>query len=146
MAQQGVDIVEFEMMRTPVRASYLLAYLGEDWIAAARQQLYLDFGLLILYAVVLAAACTMLAARAGAGTWVGKLGPAMARLAVVAAACDAIENVALLVVLAGGTEQPWPGLASVFATVKFAVLAVVLMYLVVGFLATVRAERVQSVP
>lgn len=146
MAQQGVDILEFELMRTSVRASQLLAYLGADGIAAARQQLYLDFGLLILYAVVLVAACTMLAARPGADTWVGKLGHAVARLAVVAAACDAIENVALLVVLAGETDQPWPGIASTFATVKFALLAIVLTYLVVGFLATWRAERAQSVP
>jgi hypothetical protein len=140
MAQHGVDIMEFEMMRTTSRAASLIAYLGADGIDAARQQLYVDYGLMIAYAVVLSASCMMLASRAGTG-WVARFGPLFGRLAIVAAVCDAIENVALLVVLGNHPNQPWPGLASGFATVKFALLGLVIVYLLVGWLATLRTQR-----
>ena len=57
---------------------------------------------------------------------------------LAAAACDAIENVALLRVLDGHTDQPWPGIAFTFATVKFALSTAAILYAVVGFLLTLR--------
>jgi hypothetical protein len=140
MAQQGVDIIEFELMRTTSGAARLLAYLGEDGIDAARQQLYLDFGLLVAYGVVISAACMMLAQRAETG-WVAKFGPLFGRLSILAALCDAIENVALLIVLSNHPGQPWPALATGFATVKFVLLALAIAYLVIGWLSTLGGQR-----
>ena len=64
-------------------------------------------------------------------------GGLVAWAAPLAAALDAVENVAL----SGGArrstvDQPWPGIAFGFASVKFALLAVVIVYLVVGLLLT----------
>jgi hypothetical protein len=58
--------------------------------------------------------------------------------ALAGAACDAVENAALLRVLDGHTDQPWPGIAFTFASVKFALLTAALLYAVVGFLMTLR--------
>ena len=138
MGMQGVDILEFELMGTSAEASRLLAALGDAGIAAARQQLGLDFAYLVLYAILLAALCAAVAGRARPGSAVARVAPAFAGMAVTAAVCDAIENVCLLVVLTGEVDQPWPGIASAAATVKFALLGLVVAYLIVGFVATLR--------
>ena len=69
-------------------------------------------------------------------------GRAVAWAAPVAAALDAAENVALLQVLSDHVDQPWPAIAFGFASVKFALLAVVVVYLVVGAAGT--AQRVST--
>jgi hypothetical protein len=56
--------------------------------------------------------------------------------AFVAAACDAVENVALLRILAGHTDQPWPAIAFLFASVKFVLITAAMLYAIVGFLLT----------
>jgi hypothetical protein len=57
---------------------------------------------------------------------------------LAAAACDAVENAMLLVVLDGHTGQPWPALAFAFAAVKFALAASASVYALGGWLATLR--------
>lgn len=138
MEMHGVGIMQLEMVRTSPKAAQLTSALGPDGLSAARQQLYVDFGLLVLYGIVLSAACVLLAQRAQRRNAMGiaKAGPLFAALAVIAAACDALENVALLAVTFGHTAQPWPALASGFASMKFALLTVVLAYLVVGVAVT----------
>lgn len=146
MAMQGVDIVEFEFMRTSGEAARQLVALGEPGIAAARQLLVLDYGYLVLYAIVLTALCAALARRAGAASRLAGWAPAAAVLVVIAAGCDAVENGALVMVLAGHVDQPWPGIASGFATVKFALLGLVALYLLIGWISTLRTPTRQSVP
>jgi hypothetical protein len=148
MATHGVDIVEFELMRTSAAALRLTAELGSDGLAAARQQLYLDFAYLVLYGVAISGACALLAARAArrGHPAVAAAGGAFAVIAVVAAACDAAENIALLVVTYGHTAQPWPGTASAFAAAKFLLLALTLLFLVVGLIASATNKNVQTGP
>ena len=138
MAMHDVDIVEFELMFTPTEAIRLVAALGPDGIAAARQQLFVDFGYLVIYGVLLWKACRLLGARAARRgiAWVAKVAPAFAWAAAAAAVCDAVENVGLLVITYGTTGQPWPALASGFASVKFVLLGVTVLFLLVGLLAT----------
>ena len=143
MANHDVDIMEFEMMWTSAEAARLLTMLGPDGISAARQQLFIDFGYLVIYGVMLWKACRLLGARAarlGRG-WVAKLAPGFAWTAVITAACDAVENVSLLLVTYGHTKQPWPALASGYATAKFILLGAVVLFLLVGLLATRRGAR-----
>lgn len=138
MAMQGVDIMEFELMRTSAEASRQLAALGDVGIAAARQLLAVDYAYLVLYAIMLTALCAAVAGRAGAGSTLARIAPVVAGMTVTAAVCDAVENAFLVVVLSGHVDQPWPGGASTAATVKFALLGVVVAYLIVGFVATLR--------
>jgi hypothetical protein len=62
----------------------------------------------------------------------------------VAAALDAVENIALLNVLDGHVDQPWPGIAFGAASVKFLLLAVVVVYLVIGLLRLARRVPLES--
>jgi len=138
MDLRGVSILDIELMRTSENATQQVALLGSSGVDAAQMSIYLDFPFLVLYALALSAACAVLAARAAdrGATALAAAGRLMVWAAPVAAALDAVENVALLRVLGGQTGQPWPGIAYGFASVKFVLLAVVIVYLVVGLLLT----------
>lgn len=138
MAMRGVSLVDLESMRTSAKAMEVLAYLGPDGVDDARMVIYLDFPMLVLYAAALSAACIVVAARA-ADRGLERLaaaGRTVAWLAPAAAACDALENLAILVVLGDHTGQPWPIILFTFVGVKFTLLAVVIVYLVVGLVRT----------
>jgi hypothetical protein len=135
-----VGIVEFELSRTSEQASEYYAELGDSGRDAAQESLYLDYPFLILYGLLYAAACLVVAARAAERgmSRLARWGRPLAWAGLASAACDAIENVALLRVLDGHTDQPWPGIAFTFATVKFVLSAAAVLYAVVGFLLTLR--------
>lgn len=140
MDARGVSIFDLELMRTSAEASSVLARLGPEGVDAAQMAVYLDFPYLVAYALFLSAACMVLAARAadrGASS-LASMGRTIAWAAPAAAALDAVENVALLLVLDGRTDQPWPGVAFWFASVKFALLAVIVAYLIVAMVVLFR--------
>lgn len=138
-----VGIIEFELARTSEKASEYYGELGEMGRDGARESLYLDYPFLVLYGLLYAAACLVVGARAAERGMdrVARLGRPAAWGALAAAACDAIENLALLRVLDGHTDQPWPGIAFTFAAVKFLLLAAAGVYLIVGFPLTLRRSR-----
>ena len=146
MGDRGVGIIEFELARTSEQASEYYGELGDSGRDAARESLYLDYPYLVLYALFYAAACVVVAARAAERGMprLARWGRPLAWGAFAAAACDAVENVALLRVLDGHTDQPWPGIAFTFASVKFLLIAAALLYAVVGFLLTLRGSKEAS--
>jgi len=149
MDVRGVSIIELEMMRTSAKATETVAQLGPEGVDAAQMSLYLDFPYLVVYALLLSAACVVVASRADqrGRSGLAAAGRTLAWAAPVAAALDAVENVALLMVLDGNLDQPWPGIAFGFASVKFVLLAVVIVYLVVGLLLTLgRRAPVEESP
>ena len=135
-----VGIIEFELARTSEQASEYYGELGDAGRDAARESLYLDYPYLILYGLFYAAACVVVAARAAERQMPGlaRWGRPLAFAGLAGAACDAVENLALLRVLDGHTDQPWPGIAFTFATAKFALSACAVLYAVIGFLLTLR--------
>jgi hypothetical protein len=148
MGARGVSIQDLETMRTSTKAAKTVAQLGPGGIDAAQTSIYLDFPMLVLYALALSALCVVVAARAAerGRSGLAGAGRTIAWLAPVAAALDAVENVALLQVLDGHIDQPWPGIAFGFAAVKFALLAVVIVYLVIGLLSLGRKVPTQESP
>ena len=140
MSDRGVGIVEFELSRTTAKAAEHYRDLGGSARDAARTSLYLDYPYLALYGLFFAAACVVVAAR-GRERGMPRLaavGRLLAVGALIGAACDAVENAALLRVLAGHTDQPWPGTAFGFATVKFALSTAAGVFAVAGFVLTAR--------
>jgi len=142
MSDRGVGIIEFELARTADKASEYYGDLGETGRDEARTSLYLDYPYLILYGLLYAAAALVVAARAAERGMprLARWGRPVAVAALVAAACDAVENAALLRVLDGHTDQPWPGIAFTFASAKFLLITAAVLYAVVGFLLTLRAS------
>ena len=138
MQDHGVGIIELEFTGTAEKAAAHYAELGPDGRSAARTSLLLDYGYLVGYGLFLAAACVAVAdrARRTGRTQLAALGPALAWGALAAAACDAVENGALLLILDGHTDQPWPAIAFACASVKFALATSASLYALGGWLAT----------
>jgi hypothetical protein len=140
MEDNGVGIIELEFTGTADKAEQHHTDLGSEGRSAARTSLYIDYAYLVAYGLFLAGACVAVAdrARRTGRTRLAALGPWLAWAALGAAACDAIENAALLLILGGETGQPWPALAFGFATVKFALAIGASLYALGGWLATLR--------
>lgn len=129
----GPGIVPFEVAGTQEEAREILEEWGEQGRDAARVSLYVDFAYLIAYSLFLAVGCTVASqrlARRGMKSLAG-IGPMLGWTMFAAAAFDAIEDVALLRVLAGHTET-WPGIALYAAIPKFAIAGIGLAYVIGG--------------
>jgi len=138
MADRGVGIVEYELARTTAEAERLNALLGDSGRDALRTSLWLDYPFLVAYGVFGAALALLVSARATerGRLGLGKVGRWVAVAPLVAALCDAIENLALFRVGAGHTGQPWPAIAFGFASTKFALLFIAVAYGLVAAVAT----------
>ena len=143
MSDRGEGIIAFELARTPERANEIITEWGEEGRSAAKTSLYLDYPYLVFYGLFLAGACAVVSRRAEALGWqrVAAIGVLLAWASLVAAWSDAIENIALLLVAFEHTNQPWPGAAFTFATIKFALAAPALLFAALGWLATARRGR-----
>jgi hypothetical protein len=120
-------IVDLEFAWTPARLGAMTAAWGAAGDAAARASLWVDYLFMPAY-TALAAGLVLLTARASAGAWrTAGLGLALAPFG--AWACDALENAMLLISLPPAEPAPLAlTVAGVAAAVKFALLAVCLVY------------------
>jgi hypothetical protein len=124
-------IVTFELAGAPVRSQAIL----DSWDARARLfaafGLGLDYLFMVFYATTLMLG-TLLAAGRHAG-WFKSLGALGGWGALFAALLDALENYALWTILIGSASDPWPGVGAACAALKFAFLALGLLYALVGW-------------
>jgi hypothetical protein len=141
----GPGIVGFELARTPERAQEILGEWGGDGRDAAKLSLWLDFLYLATYGAFLSLAVRAVrdafARRAMDGF--AHFGGRIALLPLVGAACDAVEDVFLLLVLGGHGGSAAPAIATAFASVKFVCLGIVVLYLLVG-LVVMRGTRARA--
>ncbi len=135
-AAGGPGIVPFEVAGNEERAREILAQWGQEGRSAARASLIIDYPFLVAYACFYALACTALAealARRGL-RWLASVGGRLAWGALAAGAFDAIENAALLGVLATGGSGALAATARWFAIGKFTLTSLVVVYLVGGLM------------
>ena len=72
MSSHGAGILDFEFVRTTSRANDILSEWGSDGRSAARTSLWIDYGYLVAYVLLLALGCLAVAdrfRRAGRDTW-----------------------------------------------------------------------------
>lgn len=133
----GHGIVDFELAWTAERAQEILAAWGEKGRDAAELSLWLDYLYLLAYGAFLWLAIRALRDAALGRGWerFARPGSAIAVLPLIAAACDAVEDAFLLLVLGGNDGDAAPALAAGFASVKFLCLAIALLYLLGGLVA-----------
>jgi hypothetical protein len=121
-------IIGLELARTPDAAERIVdVWRAADLVSRARAGVWFDYAYLAAYGwffreMVLLESWTRSAA---VETW-------FARLPVIAAGFDAVEDIALLMMLGGTIAPPWPMLAAVFASLKFVLLICTAVYLLVG--------------
>ncbi len=133
-ADGNPTIVDFEFAWDEEGAAEIRADWGDEGRDAARLSLWVDFAYLLSYGVllVLASAATRdLALRRG---WrrMAALGAAAVPAGGAGAMFDAIEDVWLLLALAGNGDDLGPALATICATLKFALTGFAILYILAG--------------
>ena len=121
-------IVTLELPGTPERARQLVDALGERGRAIATLQVQLDFVFLLLYPLAFSLSSALLAPAAG--PMLGRACALMTRAIWLAAPLDAIENLAMLRMLAGHTATPWPQTSTACAALKFALVVAAALVLI----------------
>jgi hypothetical protein len=127
-AAGGTGIIPFELAG-PERSARTLQRWGPEGRRAARASLILDFPYLVAYTTLgvrlTRRARDVLGARSKRLGWLGR---AVAGIQIAAGACDAIENAALLGVVARDGDPKLASLARTSARAKFAGLLVGSVY------------------
>lgn len=124
-------ILALEAPWTGQRAREVRKKLAKDCaLQAAREHTALDFAFLVVYPLAMSLACAMLAATLAGQA--GAIGMMIAWAVLLAAPLDAIENLAILRMLDGGTDGLWPQVSTVCASVKFALIVGGFGFIVVG--------------
>jgi hypothetical protein len=133
----GPGIVGFELAGSAGRARDILVEWGGSGRDAARLSLWIDFAYLAVYGAfwaLAAAAVRDLAARRGRRR-LAAVGAVAVWLAPAAAACDAVEDVNLLLALGGHGGSVAPPLAAGFASAKFLLIGLAIGYVLLGLAA-----------
>lgn len=133
MQDNGSGMVPFELTGGQERSDEIMDEWGEEGQDAARQQLWIDFPFLLAYGTLLTlllAATRDLALERG---WrrLSSIGRFAITFGALSAGFDALENICLLITLDGGGAA-FPVLATIFATIKFALLGAAILYLLAG--------------
>lgn len=126
-ATAPLGIVSLQLAGTGATAALILGSWGGDGQAAALLNLVVDFPYLVTYGALLALLCRRAARTLPLHAATGR---SCVRAALTAAAFDAVENLALLVQLHGGASDPAATLAFTCAGIKFALLAIVIAYVI----------------
>jgi len=128
-------IVSFEFAGTAGQASAIIDSWSTDARVAAGVSLGLDYLFLIAYAATIALACGMAAeALTARGSRLGRWGLRISWAQWIAAACDMVENLMLILLLRGASA---PGLAETAwgcAAIKFSLVGIGLAYAAAGLL------------
>jgi hypothetical protein len=141
----GPTILAFEFARTPSRAAQIMAEWGANGRSTAHLSLVLDYGYMLSYGLFFALAGFAVrdTARARGWTRFAAIGAIVPFFALAAAAFDATENVALLLVLANKGGNFAPPFAAICSTIKFALIGIAILYAACGPAFWLRARLLQ---
>ena len=123
-------VISLEAPGTSANARWVVERLGADGVASVRRQTHLDFAFLTVCALSLSLACGLIAEFTSGP--MKAYGIMIAWAALLAGALDAVENVAMLRMLAGSFGAPWPQLATVCASLKFTLAFGAFFYIAIG--------------
>lgn len=129
----GPGMIQFELAGGQGRADEILAEWGEEGQDAARESLWIDFGFMIAYGAFLTLAAGTIRDLARRRAWqrLAVIGSVVVPFGALAAVFDALENICLLLTL-DGAGSAFPLLATIFATIKFALVITAIAYLAAG--------------
>jgi hypothetical protein len=129
----GPGMLPFELTGGQDRADEILGEWGEDGQDAARESLWIDFGFMAAYGAFLTLALAAVRDLARERGWrrLGAIGGVVVSFGALGAAFDALENICLLLTL-DGAGAALPLLATIFASCKFVLLTIAILYLLTG--------------
>jgi hypothetical protein len=126
-------IISFELAGDVARAKTILASWNSDAQLTASLSLGLDYLFLVVYSTAIGMACIWVtSAFSPRSSFLLSIGIFLAWGQWLAALFDSIENVALIKILFGDLQSPLPQVARTFALMKFALIALGLVYVLIG--------------
>lgn len=132
-AAAPAGIVSFELAGTINQAHIILDSWGTHGQIYAGLNLGLDYLFMVLYATTIGLGCILIAQNLGKRVPIfGSVGILLAWALIIAALLDATENYALIQILVGCGKAIWASLARWCAIFKFLIVAVGLVYVIVG--------------
>jgi hypothetical protein len=136
----GPSILGFEFVGSERRATQILAEWGASGRDYARWSLWIDFGFMLSYGsfFTLAALATRDFARENNLRALAAAGVAAPFCAAFAALFDAGENVFLLLTLGGHGDGFGPPVATTFASIKFLLITLAIVYVLWGLASRLR--------
>lgn len=124
-------MLAFEM--NSAKAPEIFESWDEATKATLRTALFWDYLFIFIYPAAIAASCFIAARFLDNKNFLPlEYGLIVMCLQLVAAMLDALENFALLKVLRGPIESPWPQTARWSATFKFGIIVIGIIYVAVG--------------
>jgi hypothetical protein len=141
----GPTILAFEFAGSQSHAAQIMAEWGAKGRSAAHLSLLLDYGYMLSYGLFFCLAGLAIRDSARVGSWrrLAAAGVVVPFFALAAAAFDATENVALLLILAGKGGGFAPPFATVCSTIKFTLIGIAILYVLCGLALRVRARVLQ---
>ena len=125
-------IVSFELAKNVEVSTAILHSWNAQANSAAGLNLGLDFLFLIIYPTFLALLIHKLNERLWVKHSFHTVGVVLIWASFVMGLSDAIENMALVTLLLGNLQQQWSSIAYYFALLKFAILAIGILYIVIN--------------
>ena len=105
----------------------------------------IDFLFLVVYSIFFATACYLVAQEyLDKNNWMYKIGLLLAKLQFIAALFDAIENIALIKLLLGSNNNIFSLIAYYFASMKFVIITIGIIYIIFGYTASLFQKRLES--
>ncbi len=123
-------IVSFEFSKNLDCAKSILDSWDEKAKIAAGLSLGLDYLFLVLYCSIIALLIFRATGNFKEKKLLYKLGRILIWGVFIAAFFDAIENYALIKLLLGNLQEKWTVIANIFATMKFGIIGLALIYLI----------------
>ena len=136
-------IISFELAKNIDASISIISSWDLNAKINAALSLGVDFLFLIVYAIFFATACYLTAQKyINKNNWMYKTGLLFAKLQFTAALFDAIENIALIKLLLGSNNSLFPSIAYYFASIKFAISIIGIIYIIIGLLTSPFQKRV----
>jgi len=134
-------IVSFELAKDLSQTIKIL----DSWDANAQLNMSLSLGFDFLFLLVYSSFIAMLIYNVNNKLWKSKPFYSFAKLLIIlifiAAIFDIVENIALIKLLLGNLEQYWSSVAYYFATAKFVIIIICIIYLIVNWLILLFKKR-----
>ena len=136
-AESKGGIVDLEMADTPEKLQHLLGMWNKQ---VAVNNIYIDFLFIPCYALFLAVCCKYMAdkiVRPSYQKWMNRL----VKLIVVAALLDVVENILMLMSIAGNYTSETLLLTRLIASSKFLLVGLAILYILFGLFISLFSKK-----
>jgi hypothetical protein len=127
-------IVSFEMAKDISKSKSIINSWDEKAKIAAGLSLGFDFLFLLVYSLFIAVVISRLNNSLWKDKYVYIIGKLLIGAIFIAALFDSIENVALIKIILGDSKQIWPLIAYYFASLKFIIILICILYIILSSL------------